>query len=134
VPGAIHSAFHVRRSAIASVALLGLLAARCSSPPPEPLQLDGNLLTVHNTTSQDWNDVRVFVNTYYRVVTPKIPARSQFKAPLDVFVEAYGRRFQFSRTQVHAVRLTATLPGGEPLVLDKAFQLGGLAGALGGKK
>ena len=78
--------------------------------------------------------VDVFVNTYYRVVTPKIPARSQFKAPLDVFVEAYGRRFQFSRTQVHAVRLTATLPGGEPLVLDKAFQLGGLAGALGGKK
>jgi hypothetical protein len=132
VPGAIHSAF--RRSAIASVALIGLLATRCSSPPPEPLQLDGNLLTVHNTTSQDWNDVRVFVNTYYRVVTPRIPARSQFKAPLDVFVEAYGRRFQFSRTQVHAVRLTATLPGGEPLVLDKAFQLGGLAGALGGKK
>jgi hypothetical protein len=88
---------------------------------------------VSNATSQDWNDVRIFLNTYYRAVTPKIPARSQFKAPLDVFVEAYGRRFELSRTQIHAVRLTATLPNGEPLVLDKPFQVGGLAGALGGK-
>jgi hypothetical protein len=117
------------------VSLLALAGGRCSSPlPAEPLQLDGNLLTVYNSTSQDWNDVRIFVNTYYRVVTPKIAARSQFKAPLDVFVEAYGRRFDFKRAQITAVRLTATLPGGEPLVLDKPFQSGGLAGALGGKK
>ena len=92
------------------------------------------MLTVYNSTSQDWNDVRIFVNTYYRAVTPKIAARSQFKAPLDVFVEAYGRRFEFNRTQIRALRLTATLPGGEPLVLDKPFQLSGVAGALGGKK
>ena len=134
MPSAIHSASYVPRPAITIVALLVLAATRCSSPPPEPLQLDGNLLTVYNATSQDWNDVRIFLNTYYRIVTPKIAARSQFKAPLDVFVEAYGRRFELSRTQINAVRLTATLPNGEPLVLDKAFQVGGLAGALGGKK
>jgi hypothetical protein len=116
------------------VALAALAVAGCSSPPPEPLQLDGNMLTVYNATSQDWNDVKIFVNTYYRAVTAKIPAKSQFKAPLDVFVEAYGRRFERNRTQIRAVRLTATLPGGAPLVLDKQFQLGGIAGALGGKK
>jgi hypothetical protein len=119
---------------VAVLLSLVLLTARCSGPPPEPLRLDGNMLTVYNSTSQDWNDVKIFVNTYYRAVTSKIPARSQFKAPLDVFVEAYGRRFEFSRTQIRAVRLTATLPGGEPLVLDKPFQLSGVAGALGGKK
>ena len=119
-----------------AVALLCLMLAmaRCSGPPPEPLQLDGNMLTVYNSTSQDWNDVKIFLNTYYRAVTPKIAAHSQFKAPLDVFVEAYGRRFEFNRTQIRAVQLTATLPGGEPLVLDKPFQLSGVAGALGGKK
>jgi hypothetical protein len=111
-----------------------LTTARCSSPPPEPLRLEGNMLTVNNATSQDWNDVRIFLNTYYRAVTPKIAARSQFKAPLDVFVEGYGRRFDFNRTQIRALRLTATLPGGEPLVLDKPFQLSGVAGALGGKQ
>jgi len=124
----------IPRSAIAVVALLALGVARCSSPPVEPLRLDGNMLTVYNATSQDWNDVKIFLNTYYRVVTPKIAAGSQFKAPLDVFVEAYGRRFEFARTQIRALQLTATLPGGQPLVLDKAFQVGGLAGALGGKK
>jgi hypothetical protein len=134
VPSAIHSACCVRRSALAIVALAALAAARCSSPPPEPLRLDGNMLTVYNGTSQDWNDVKIFLNTYYRAVTAKIPAGSQFKAPLDVFVEAYGRRFEFNRTQIRALRLTATLPGGEPLVLDKQFQLSGVAGALGGKK
>jgi hypothetical protein len=135
VRSAIHSASDRARLALAIVAALALVAARCSSPPPpEPLRLDGNLLTVYNATSQDWNDVRIFVNTYYRAITPKIPARSQFKAPLDVFVEAYGRRFELNKTQIRAVRLTATLPGGEPLVLDMPFQVGGLAGALGGKK
>jgi hypothetical protein len=122
------------RSALAVLVWLVLTTLGCSSPPPEPLQLDGNMLTVYNSTSQDWNDVKIFLNTYYRAVTPKIPARSQFKAPLDVFVEAYGRRFEFNRTQIRAVQLTATLPGGEPLVLNKPFQLSGVAGALGGKK
>jgi hypothetical protein len=122
------------RSAVASVALLVLAAARCSSRPVEPLRLDGKVLTVNNTTSEDWNDVRIFVNTYYRMVTPKIAARSQFKAPLDVFVEGYGRRFEFNRTQIRSVRLEASLPGGAPLALDMPFQLSGVAGALGGKK
>ena len=89
--------------------------------------------TVYNSTSQDWNDENV-PEHLLPCRTPKIAARSQFKAPLDVFVEAYGRRFEFNRMQIRAVRLTATLPTGEPLVLDKPFQLGGLAGALGGKK
>jgi hypothetical protein len=106
----------------------------CSSKPPEPLQLDGNMLTVYNSSSQDWTDVRIFLNQYYRVTTPTIAAHSQFKAPLDVFVEGYGRRFAFNRTQIRSVRLDATLPDGKPLVIDKPFDAGGLAGALGGKR
>ena len=109
-------------------------AAGCSGPPPEPLQLDGNLLTVYNSTAQDWSNVEIYVNTYYRVVTSRITAQSQFRAPLDVFVEAYGRRFDFKRTQIRAVQLKARLPDGQELVLDKSFQKSGLAGALGGKK
>jgi hypothetical protein len=109
-------------------------AAACSGPPPEPLQLDGNMLTVYNSTGQDWAQVEIYVNTYYRAVTSKIAAHSQFKAPLDVFVEAYGRRFDFKGAQIKAVRLKAQLPDGKELVLDKPFQVNGLAGALGGKK
>ena len=92
------------------------------------------MLTVYNSTSQDWSSVEIYLNNYYRVVTPKIAARGQFKAPLDVFVEAYGRRFDFKKAQIKAVQLKAKLPDGKDLVLDKAFQVSGLAGALGGKK
>jgi hypothetical protein len=135
VPQIVRSARqHISRSALTLAACIVATLSACSSTPPEPLQLDGNLLTVYNSTPEDWNDVSIFLNTYYRVVVPKIAARGQFKAPLDVFVEAYGRRFDFARTQVRAVRLTATLPDGKPLTVDKQFQLSGLAGALGGKK
>jgi len=118
----------------AALLVLCAAAAACSAPPPEPLQLDGNMLTVYNSTEQDWSQVEIYLNMYYRAVTSKIAAHSQFKAPLDVFVEAYGRRFDFKGAQIKAVRLKAQLPDGKELVLDKAFQLNGLAGALGGKK
>jgi hypothetical protein len=118
-------------------------AGACSKPPPEPLQLDGNMLTVYNSTPQDWiynstpqdwSSVEIYLNNYYRVVTPAIAAGGQFKAPLDVFVEAYGRRFDFKKAQIKTLQLKAKLPDGKDLVLDKAFQLSGLSGALGGKK
>ena len=114
--------------------LVAAMAAGCSNPPPEALQLDGPMLTVHNATSEDWLDVKIYVNTHYRGVAPKIEAHGMLKAPLGNFVEAYGRRFNFSGMQIRSVRLTAVRPGGEPLTLDKQFQMSGLAGALGGKK
>ena len=123
--------------AIGILAVCWALAGCSAGKPPEPLRLEGNLLTVNNSTAEDWTNVEIFVNTYYRMVTPKIAARGQFKAPLDVFVEGYGRRFDFGRTQIRAVRLTAKLPDGRDLALDMPFQQNGIvgvAGALGGKK
>jgi hypothetical protein len=106
----------------------------CSKPPPDPLQLDGNLLTVTNQTPNEWVNVEVWLNTYYRVTTRSIPAGGRFQAPLDVFVAGFGQRFDFHRMQIKDLRLTAKLPNGEPFELKKQFQAGGLAGALGGKR
>jgi hypothetical protein len=116
------------------VVVLALLLAACSAPEPEAMRLEGNLLTVDNRTSRDWTDVEIWLNTYYRVTTASIPAGGRFQAPLDVFVAGFGQRFNFSRMQVKDLRLTAKLPGGEPLELKKQFEVGGLAGALGGKR
>ena len=55
------------------------------------------------------------------------------QAPLDTFVAGFGQRFDFQRMQVTDLRLTAKLPDGKPLELKKEFEVGGLAGALGGK-
>ena len=92
------------------------------------------MLTVDNRTSRDWRQVEIWLNTYYRLTTAAIPAGGRFQAPLDVFVAGFGQRFDFHRMQVRDLRLTATLPGGEPLELKKQFEVGGLAGALGGEK
>jgi len=110
------------------------VVAGCSNPPEEPLKLEGNLLTVDNRSSQDWNAVEIWLNTHYRVTTRSIPAGGRFQVPLDAFVAGFGQRFDFRRAQITELRLVAKLPDGQPLALKKQFEASGLAGMLGGKK
>jgi hypothetical protein len=124
------------RRAVAA-ALLSVAAGRCSGPagpPPDPMQLDGNQLTVDNRTSQDWTSVEIWLNRTFRLTTSSIRAGSRFQAPLDGFVSGYFQRFDLRSMPVRDLTLTAKLPDGTPLELKKQFQEGGLAGALGGKR
>jgi hypothetical protein len=134
--GGVTGSPRTSRRALALMAVTALLTtlAACSRPPLDPLRLEGNLLTVDNQTANDWSQVEVWLNTYYRVTTATIPAGSRFQTPLDAFVAGFGQRFDFKRMQVKDLRLTAKLPAGEPLELKKQFQASGLAGALGGKR
>jgi hypothetical protein len=108
------------------------LAGGCHKIPPEPLKLEGNLLTVDNRTSQEWTHVEIWLNTYYRITTASIPAGGRLQAPLDMFVAGLGQRFDYRRAQIRDLRLTAKLPDGTPLELKKAFETSGLNDALGG--
>jgi hypothetical protein len=100
----------------------------CSRPPADPLQLEPNRLTVDNRTSEEWRNVEIWLNRYYRVTTPSIPAGGRFQAPLDTFVSGFGQRFDFRKTQIKDLRLKATRPDGKPLELTKQFAIDGLAG------
>jgi hypothetical protein len=115
-------------------AVAAFAAASCSKPPGDPMKLERNLLTVTNQSSKDWTGVEIWLNTYYRVTAPSVAAGSRFQAPLDTFVAGFGQRFDFHRMQVHDLRLTAKLPDGAPFELKKRFEVGGLAGALGGTR
>ena len=106
-------------------------ASACSSKIIDPLQLDGNRLIVNNRTTNDWHHVEILVNHYYRIVVPTMLAGQRLDAPLDQFMEGYGRRFNFARQQINDVRLSAALPSGEPVDLRMDFHASGLAG-LGG--
>jgi hypothetical protein len=116
---------------VAAALAAGCLSA-CTRPPAEPLKLDGNILTVDNRSSQEWQNVEIWLNTYYRLTTRSIPAKSRFQAPLDNFVAGFGQRFEFRRMQIRDLRLVAKLPDGTPLEIKKAFVVGGL-GALKGR-
>jgi hypothetical protein len=118
---------------VALVRVIGVLIGT-SSAPKDPFELNGNLVTLSNQSPNDWSNVEIWLNTYYRVTTPVIRAGGRFQAPLDVFVAGFGQRFSFQKMQIHDLRMTAKLPDGERVELKKQFQLGGLAGALGGKE
>ena len=111
---------------------MAALAAGCTKIPPEPLKLEGNLLTIDNRTKQEWSNVEVWLNTYYRITAKSIPPGGRLQAPLDMFVAGLGQRFDFRRAQIRDLRLTAKLPDGTPLELKKEFEGDGLKGALGG--
>lgn len=108
------------------------LAGGCSRPAVEPLRLDGNILTVDNRSSEEWKNVEIWLNMYYRLTIDSIPPEGHVQAPLDNFVAGFGQRFQFRRMQVKDLRLTAKLPDGRPIEIKKSFTVGGL-GALKGR-
>lgn len=91
------------------------------------------MVTVENQTTDDWKDVEIWVNQYFRVTAPSIVAGSTFQAPLDSFVSGYAQRFDVRRIPVNDVRLTAKRLTGDPIQLKLERQRSGLA-ALGGKK
>jgi hypothetical protein len=120
-------------SAVA-LALVMMMGGCREKPPVEPLKLEGNLLTIDNRTKDDWTGVDIWLNRNHRVMVAKIAAGGRLQVPLDAFVAGFGQRFDFHRTQVTDVRLTAKLPDGKPLELQMPFREGGLAGVFGGKR
>jgi hypothetical protein len=112
--------------AVLPLALVAACAVACGPPPTEPLKLDGNLLTVDNQSSDEWRNVEIWLNTYYRITTSSIPAKTRFQAPLDTFVAGFGQRFSFRSMQIRDLRLVAQLPNGKPIEIKKEFRVGGL--------
>jgi len=125
---------------LSAVLLASVVAAIASSAAcrrvdvVEPLKLERNLLTVDNRSSDEWSDVEISLNYYYKIRLKKIAAGSRFTAPLDTMVAGFGQRFDWRKTQVRDLKLTATLPDGKPIELKKQFDEYGLARALGGGK
>ena len=124
------------RSRLLTAALLGfgIAAAACSTPPLEQLKLERNQLTVHNTTSDEWRSVELWINHYFRAPVQSIPPGGSFLVRLDQFVDSYGRRFEYNRLQITDVRLKAKRPDGQPVEVVLAFRKDPLTDALGGQK
>jgi hypothetical protein len=131
----VHRARRARVFVCIAAAVLAVAAGACrAEPTPEPLKLDGNMLTVDNRSTQDWTSVEIWLNRNHSVRVPAIAAGSRLQVPLDAFVAGFGQRFDYKRTQITDLRLKAKLPDGSPIELEHKFTEGGLAGALGGKR
>jgi hypothetical protein len=119
------------RAPAALACLLLVFSAGCGKEKVEPLQLQGNLLKVVNDTDEEWKNVELWLNWYYRAGMKSIPAHSRADATLDMFVEGYGRRFNAASTQVKDLKLKAVRANGEPLELTYHFKADNLNEALG---
>jgi hypothetical protein len=115
------------------VALVALAGCH-ERPPVEPLQLDGNMLTVNNRSTGEWTDVEIWLNRNHSVRMKAISPGGRVQIPLDTFVAGFGQRFDYRHTQITDLRLTAKAADGTPLELKKEFTVGGLEGAFGGKR
>ena len=122
----------MRRALFVTLALAIVALAGCVDIPPDPLRLDGRILTVDNQTSSDWTNVEIWINRYYRVTVPKIAARSRFQVPLDAFVSGYSQRFDIYKAVIKDLQLTATQSDGTPVLVKRATSTG--LAALGSKR
>ena len=124
-----------RLAAPLALIALALAIGGCSRTPAiEPLHLDGNMLTVNNLTGDEWSAVEIRLNKNHSVRIASIAAGGRMQVSLDAFVAGFGQRFNYRRTQITDLRLTATLPDGKPLELKHQFYVGGLEGAFGEKR
>ena len=112
----------VGRPAALAFVLVCAAGASCYKPPPEAMTLTSGTLTIDNRTKNDWANVEIWLNTYYRMQVKSIPAGGRVQTPLDFFVAGLGQRFNRNKTQVRDLRLTARLPDGKPLEIRKEFE------------
>jgi hypothetical protein len=115
------------RAVLAAWVLAGVATAGCTSEPPDPLRIEERIVTVENQTDQDWTNVEVWVNRYFRAAVSTVAAGSRLQIPLSVFVSGYGQRFDLNRMEVNDLRLSARTAAGAAVTLERTPRKSGLA-------
>jgi hypothetical protein len=102
------------------VVLLLMMAAAvsaCRRSDP-PIRVTRDALIVENQTREEWRDVIVTVNGYYRGTSKTLASGGRLDANLGNFVTGLGQRFDKNRERVTRVEVRATDASGRPVTLD----------------
>ena len=81
----------LKRAFVTALLLAVTTVAGCSDPP-DPISVDGNAITVNNSSSDDWRNVLIVVNDHYRGGAPLLKAAGRLNAPVSQFDTGYGQR------------------------------------------
>lgn len=71
--------------------------------PLDPIVIADGAVTVRNQTTEDWQDVRIWVNEHYAGGARVIPAGGFVREPLSRFVAAQGQRINVASTKIESV-------------------------------
>jgi hypothetical protein len=97
--------------------LAGLAAARCGQEPPDPITIANRAITVENQTTDEWQNVEIWLNDHYRVTRWRMPPKERFSAPLTSFVAGFGQRFDPGRQSPRGIEVTASTADGRRITL-----------------
>jgi hypothetical protein len=86
--------------------LIVVLSAACS-PPPGPITVDENVLSVQNQTPREWRNVVVTVNDHFRGGAARLPPGGRMTASLGQFQTAFGQHYDIARQSLFKVEVTA---------------------------
>ena len=101
----------------AAAVLAGLAAPACRTAPAEPISFTDRAVVVENLTTEEWQNVEVWLNDHYRVTKPRMPPGERFSIPFSAFVAGFGQRFEAARQPIRGVEVVATAPGGRAVKL-----------------
>ena len=85
---------------------------------PEPIRVNGGRLVVENQTRQEWREVVVTVNSYYRGGSSSLAPGGRLETALANFTTGLGQRFDTNRERVSRVEVRAKTASGEPVAID----------------
>jgi hypothetical protein len=105
-----------RVSAAAALLVLAIGGSACK-PPPAPISVHSDRLTVLNSTREPWRDVRVLVNHHFGGGSDLLQPGGRLDVPLGRLQTGFGQRFDRSRQAVTRVEVTATTASGGPVRL-----------------
>ncbi len=88
--------------------------------PVQPIRVERGALVVENLTRDEWRDVRITVNAYYRATARTLAPGGRIEGPLGNFETGLGQRFDVNRERVWSVEVRATNSAGQPVALDWA--------------
>ncbi len=103
----------------AAAAVLAVAAVtHCGKETPEPIQINGNRLSVFNQTPYRWTNVEVWMNNHYRVTLSQLDAGQRFDVPLDAFVAGNGHRFQPQHQAPAGIQVLAKSADGKDVKIN----------------
>jgi hypothetical protein len=102
--------------AVLLLVMAGTLSA-CSRGDP-PIRVTRDALIVENQTREEWRDITVTVNGYYRGTSKTLAPGGRLDANLGNFVTGLGQRFDKNRERVTRVEVRATEASGRSVTLD----------------
>ncbi len=105
---------------IGLVVLAGLVFVVVTSrrPARPPIDVTGTTLTIENQTEEEWRNVTVTVNAYYRGGTSSLAAHGRLDISLRMLMTGLGQYFNPARETVRTVQVRATDAAGKPVTLD----------------